>query len=243
MSDQASADPLFRPALKFCAWSGVVAVILFIIGGVVLGGMIPPLLAPDDAPEEFVRKVSEHLLAIRVGSVFLMVSFMLFGPFGAGIAAQIRRAEQAPVFSMIQLVFTIIGTMVAVLVAFCWALMAFRPDEYHPSLVQFLADFAYFLAVFSVPVFGGWCIMIAVPVLMAPEGRRPFPRWVGYINIWAAVLFAPGQMVLFFKHGPFSWNGVVALWLPFVAFFLWILVMSWALFDALKTDNGKSRLY
>jgi len=243
MAERALDDALFRPGLKFCAWSGIAAVILFIIGGVVLGGMIPPLLAPDDAPEEFVRKISDHLLAIRVGSVFLMVSFMLFGPFGAGISAQIRRAERAPVFSTIQLVFTVVGTMVAVLVAFCWALMAFRPDVYHPTLVQFLADFAYFLAVFSVPVFGGWCIMIAVPVLLAPEGRRPFPRWVGYLNIWAALLFAPGQMVLFFKHGPFSWNGAVALWLPFVAFFLWILVMSWALLDALKTDNGTSRLY
>jgi hypothetical protein len=243
MSSQFSQDDLFRPALRICGWSGIVAVLLFIVGGVVLGGMIPPLLAPDDAPEEFVRKVSDHLLSIRIGSVFLMVSFALFGPFGAGISAQIRRAEVSPVFSQVQLVFTAVGTAVAVLVGFSWALMVFRPDEYHPTIIQFLADFAYFLALFSVPIFGGWCVAIALPVLMAAEGRRPFPRWVGYVNIWAAVLFMPGQMILFFKHGPFSWNGAVALWLPFVAFFLWILVMSWAMLDALKTDNGSSRLY
>ena len=230
-------DELLTRSMRFCAWCGVAAIIFFIIGGVWLGGMIPPLLSPDDPPAEFVRKVSEHLLAIRIGSVFLMLSFALFGPFGAGIAAQTRRKERNPVFSYVQLMFTASGTVVALLVAFCWALMVFRPDVYHPTTVQLLADFAYFLAVFSVPVFGGWCVVIALPILMAKPGEEPFPRWIGYANLWAAALFTPGQMVLFFKHGPFSWNGIVALWLPFAAFFLWILLMSYALFEAAKADD------
>ncbi|HYP57376.1 MAG TPA: hypothetical protein VEQ35_03720 [Beijerinckia sp.] len=233
---------LFQTSIAFCAWSGIASIILFIIGGVLLGGMIPPLLAPDDPPSEFVRKVSEHLLAIRVGSVFLMLSFALFGAFGAGIAAQTRRAETFPVFSYVQLVFTAAGTVVALLVAFCWALMVFRPDVYHPTTVQFLADFAYFLAVFSVPVFGGWCVMIALPIFLAESEAAPFPRWVGYLNLWAAVLFAPGQLVLFFKHGPFSWNGAVALWLPFIAFFLWILIMCIVLLRIAKGRTSASAL-
>jgi hypothetical protein len=234
-------DDLFRKSMVFCAWSGFAAIILFIIGGVFLGGMLPPLLRANDSPAEMVRKVSEHLTAIRVGSVFLMVSFALFGPFGAGIAAQTRRAERFPVFSYVQLVFTTCGTMIALLVAFCWALMVFRPDVYDPTLVQFLADFAYFLAVFSVPCFGGWCVMIALPILLVPENEAPFPRWVAYVNLWAAVLFAPGQLVLFFKTGPFSWHGLVALWLPFVAFFLWILVMSVAMLRAVKPATQISK--
>jgi hypothetical protein len=218
-------DAPYRKSLAFCAWCGIAAIFLFIIGGVFLGGMLPPLLRANDAPEVVVAKVMAHLMPIRIGSVFLMCSFALFGPFGAGIAAQTRLAEKNPVFSYIQLVFTSCGTMIALLVAFAWALMAFRPDVYHPTMVQFLADFAYFLAVFSVPCFGSWCVLIALPILLAPEGEEPFPRWIAYMNLWAAVLFAPGQMVLFFKDGPFSWHGIVALWLPFVAFFLWILIM------------------
>lgn len=227
-----SNDPLFRKSMAFCAWSGFAAIIFFIIGGVWLGGMLPPLLHADEPAAEFVRKVTEHLFEIRIGSVFLMISFALFGPFGAGMAALTRRAEQSPVFSYVQLIFTACGTMIALLVAFTWALMAFRPDEYHPSTVQMFADFAYFLAVFSVPVFGGWCVLIALPILLAPEGRTPFPRWVAYVNLWAVLLFAPGQLVLFFKDGPFSWHGIVALWIPFVAFFLWILIMSLQLLKA-----------
>jgi hypothetical protein len=224
---QTAPDALFTKSMRFCGWSGIAAIVLFVLGGMVLGEMLPPLLRANDTPAEFVRKVNEHLMSIRVGSVILMLSFALFGPFGVGIAAHTRRAEQRPVFSFIQLVFTACGTMVALLVAFTWALMSFRPDEYHPTTVQMFADFAYFLAVFSVPVFGGWCVMIALPILLAPEGRTPFPRWVAYLNLWAVLLFAPGQLVLFFKDGPFSWHGIVALWIPFVAFFLWILIMSW----------------
>lgn len=137
--------------------------------------MIPPLLHANDSLAEFVHKVTEYLFSIRIGTVFLMISFALFGPFGAGIAAVTRRAEQQPGFSYVQLIFTACGTMVALLVAFTWALMTFRPDEYHPTTVQMFADFAYFLAVLSVPVFGSWCVTIALPIILAEEGKEPFP--------------------------------------------------------------------
>lgn len=235
-------DPLFRKSIVFCAWSGLAATLLFVIGGVILGEMLPPLLRANDSPAEFVRKVTEHLLSIRVGSVILMLSFALFGPFGAGIAAVTRRAEKSPGLSYVQLVFTACGTMVALLVAFAWALMGFRPDVYHPTTVQMLADLAYFLAVFSVPIFGGWCVVIALPILLAEEGKECFPRWVGYVNLWAVLLFAPGQLVLFFKDGPFSWHGIVALWIPFVAFFLWIVVMCMSMLRAVKQNVQAPRL-
>ena len=232
------SDQLFRKTLTFCAWSGFAAIVLFIIGGVVLGGMIPPLLRAYDPADEIVRKVTANLLSIRIGSVFLMCSFALFGPFGAGIAAQVRRSERTPGFSYVLLIFTGCGTMIALLVSFAWALMVFRPDEYAPAMVQFLADFAYFLAVFSVPCFGSWCVLIALSILLAKPGQEPFPRWIAFLNLWAALLFVPGQLILFFKHGPFSWHGILGLWLPFVAFFIWILIMSNAMLQSLKQKSA-----
>ncbi len=231
-------DHLFYRSMRFCGWSGVAAVTFFIIGGMILGGMLPPLLSPDDTAAEFARRVSEHVVAIRIGSVFLILSFALFGALAAGIAAQTRRFEKAPAFSYLQLMFGACGTAVAVLVAFSWALMSFRPDEYDPTVVQVLIDFAYFLALFSVPVFSGWCLVIALPILFANEGEEPFPRWVAFFNLWAAVLYAPGLMILFFKSGIFSWSGIVALWIPFTAFFLWILVMSWGILKGAESARG-----
>jgi hypothetical protein len=127
--------------------------------------------------------------------------------------------------------------LIAQLVGFTWALMVFRPDEYHPSTVQMFADFAYFLALFSVPIFGGWCAAIAAPILMAERGKEPYPRWIAFANLWAAVLYIPGQLILFFKDGPFAWHGIIALWIPFIAFFLWILVMSFAMGKVAKSPQ------
>ena len=158
-------DSLSRKSLAFCGYTGYAAIILFIIGGVWLGGMLPPIPNANDAPAELVAKVNENLLGFRVGSIFLVASFALFGTVGAGIAAQTRRFETSPVFSYAQIVFAAGGTTVALLVAWGWALMAFRPDTYEPSILLMWADFAYFLAVFSVPLFGGWCVLIALPIL------------------------------------------------------------------------------
>ena len=66
--------------------------------------------------------------------------------------------------------------------------MVFRPDTYEPSILLMWADFAYFLALFSVPLFGGWCVLIALPIFFSEPGREPFPRWVAYVNLWAALL-------------------------------------------------------
>lgn len=227
-------DQLFRKTLVFCAWSGIAAIVVFSIGGVFLGQFIPPLLFANDSPDEVVRKLTENLLAIRIGSAFMLLGFTLFAPFGAGIAAQTRRSERAPGFSYAQLIIAACSTTVAMLVAFAWALMVFRPDASEPTLVQFIADTAYFLALFSAPVFGAWCVMIALSILFANEGEEPFPRWVAFANLWAALLYVPGMLVLFFKHGLFSYHGIVGLWIPIVAFFLWVLVMCVAMFQAVR---------
>jgi len=236
--ESAGSDELFRKTLAFCGYTGYAAIILFIIGGVWLGGMLPALPHANDLPSEVVGKVSENLFEIRIGSIFMIASFALFGTFGAGMAMQTRRCETNPGFSYIQVVFASAGTTIALLVAFAWALMVFRPEIYHPSILLMWADFAYFLALFSVPLFGGWCVTIALPIFLAEEGKEPFPRWAAYVNLWAVLLFAPGQMVMFFKDGPFSWHGVVAMWIPFVAFFVWIAVMSFLMVKIANAEDN-----
>ena len=64
-----SGHDFFKRSLAFCGWTGIAAVILFIIGGVVLGGMVPPLLHANDMPEEAVRKLTENLFQIRIGGI------------------------------------------------------------------------------------------------------------------------------------------------------------------------------
>tara|TARA_B100000085_G_scaffold18550_1_gene15918 strand:- start:97 stop:837 length:741 start_codon:yes stop_codon:yes gene_type:complete len=235
-------DPLFTRAMVFCAWTGFACVVFFIIGGVILGGMLPPLFNSAEPAAEFARKVSENAFSLRLGSAFMVLSFALFGTVGAGIAAQTRRVEINPVFSIVQTVFGAGGMTIGVLVAFAWGLAAFRPELYEPSIIVTWIDYAYFLALFSVPLFGGWCVVIALPILWSEEGSEPFPRWVAYVNLWAALLYAPGLLIIFFKDGPFSWHGIVALWIPYLAYFGWIMIMSFALLGATRQQGTEPSL-
>ena len=46
-------------------------------------------------------------------------------------------------------------------------------------------------------------------------------------------------VIIFFKDGPFSWHGIVALWIPYIAYFGWILAMSYALLVAAKQQGNE----
>ena len=56
-----------------------------------------------------------------------------------------------------------------------------------------------------------------------------FPRWLGFFNLWVAVLFIPRGLLTFFKTGPFAWNGLFVWWIPFLVFFTWYLLMFYML--------------
>ena len=51
------------------------------------------------------------------------------------------------------------------------------------------------------------------------------PRGAGYLNVWTVLLFLPGPMCVFFKTGPFAWDGLFAWWIPFVVFMAWMVIM------------------
>jgi hypothetical protein len=65
-----------------------------------------------------------------------------------------------------------------------------------------------------------------------------FPRWAAYFNIWAALMLTPGTVVMFFKSGPLSWTGLFVFWLPFTAFFAWLMVMFRLLLKAIGQERA-----
>jgi hypothetical protein len=69
-------------------------------------------------------------------------------------------------------------------------------------------------------------ITIGAAILRDKRANPIFPRWSAYLNFWCAFLFMPGGLVVFFKHGPFGWNGLIAWWLLLTAFGVWVLTMS-----------------
>ena len=77
-------------------------------------------------------------------------------------------------------------------------------------------------------------IALGLCILSDKQAEPIFPRWVGYYNLWVAVLFVPGGLLTFFKTGPFAWDGLFVWWVPFAVFFSWYIAMPFILMGAIK---------
>ncbi|WP_067671466.1 hypothetical protein [Nocardia miyunensis] len=216
-----------KKAQMICVWCGPLCGLLFAIGAVFLGRFIPPLVAPSDGALVVARKWAEHTGEIRVGAMICVISMSLITPWGAVIAAQFRRLEgRFPVLSYVQVICVAVGTTVVVLMSMFWAVAAFRPTSYSPETVMMLNDIAYYLFLFTWTPFVIWALAVALAVFTDTGEGPVYPRYVGYISLWTGLLFCGAAGMEYFKTGPFAWNGVMALYVPVVVFFIWLAVLT-----------------
>jgi hypothetical protein len=85
--------------------------------------------------------------------------------------------------------------------------------------------------------FAPFCVLVlatGVAILQDDADEPILPRWLGYLNVWCALLFAPAGLMPFFKTGPLDWRGLISLWLGFAAFGLWLVASSWTLDRAIR---------
>jgi len=50
-------------------------------------------------------------------------------------------------------------------------------------------------------------------------------------------MFTPASFIVFFKDGPFAWNGVFVWWVPVTAFLVWFLPNFTMLLKAVDKDD------
>jgi hypothetical protein len=55
-----------------------------------------------------------------------------------------------------------------------------------------------------------------------------------------AISFMPGGVIPLFKSGPLAYNGVLAFWIPFSIFFVWLVVMPMVLHRAIVKSPAES---
>lgn len=78
---------------------------------------------------------------------------------------------------------------------------------------------------------------LAIGLCSLGDNNNRYPRWIGFVNFWIAILFLPGVLLPFFKSGPFAWNGLIGFWLVAFAFFGWIIMMWWSTVRAIKNSE------
>lgn len=210
---------------RVMAWCGLACTAIFLFGFVVLAEFIPPP-SPEASVEETVAFFTENSELKRLGLWLNTFAGTLCGIWVVAIAIQLKRTEGR--LASMAWINVMMGALLAfefILPVMIWQACLYRP-ELDPEWAYRMNDLAWLCFVGIVATAVAQAIAIAVAILEDRRDDPVFPRWVGYFNIWCALLFCPGGLVVFFKDGPFAWNGVIAFWLVLIAFSLWLVVMS-----------------
>jgi len=208
-----------------CAHSALLFAALMGLGIFGIAGWLPPI-HPDLSGDEIATLFQQHTLRIRLGMTVLALASVFWWSFSAAIAMRMKRIEGAShPLAYVQMASASGTVIVILLAAYFWLVIAYRPDQTSGGSPQMFNDFAWLTFVGAYPPAVIQNLSLALCILTDRNKVRLYPAWVGYFNIWIAVLDLPGALLPFFKTGPFAWNGIIGFWLVAVAFFGWILVM------------------
>lgn len=218
-----------------CAWIGIASTALLFVGMWPLMHFLPPL---DPAlPTAAVAAVYRtNGTGIIVGGLCLLASASMLMPFFCALAMQVTRMEHpSRLWTYTLLTSSVLGFAPLLIAEMLFSTAAYRPER-PDEIIKVLNDFGFIM--FVGPSLPGTVQMLstAIPVLADRNVDPIFPRWVGYANIWTAILATPGCLLTLFKSGPFAWNGAISFWVAAIAFGIWMTVNFWALRRALLRE-------
>lgn len=222
---------------RVCAWSGMVCVLLFFTAFVV-AGFIPPL-APHSSATAIAHFYQQHATRIRIGGCVMLLSGMFYAAFTAVISAQMRRIPGVhPAAVYTQLAAGAFACLTFLIPAMLFIVTAFRPNR-SPAITQTLNDMSWIMLVMPWPPFMAQNYAFAYAIFTDPQQRPLFPRWLGYVNIWAPIIFSPSILLPFFKIGPFDWRGIFVFWIPAVVFVIQFVLNTAMLLKAIAREQDE----
>lgn len=220
----------------FGVYSGLVFVTLLGIAMIMAGFLPPP--PPSLSNDEVAALYQSRAGLVRAAMIIAMLGMVFIPPFVAVITTQMRRMEGiSRMLPDLQVAVGCAAILALLVPVMLFAITAFRPER-DPAITATLHDAAwlFFIAPFSLAVAQNMTIGLAT--LLDTAKQPVFPRWVGYFNLWTALLFMPGGIAVALKTGPFAWNGILSFWIAASAFFAWFIVMTIVLLRALRSDDG-----
>ncbi|MDT7621968.1 MAG: hypothetical protein QOD96_5874 [Pseudonocardiales bacterium] len=227
-------------AQQACVLSGLVLVVLFYLGFWVISGFLIPL-PPNSSADVVAQMFARDRNRIRIGLLVTMFGAAMLVPWSAALFVQLRRGEGR--FSPLPYVQMLCGTLFSLefiyLIMF-WQVAAFREDT-PPRTIQTLYDMGWipFVGLTSTAVV--MALALGCSMLGDHHESPVYPRWAGYFNVWVAFMFTPGTLCVFFKDGPFAYNGVLAWYLPVAVFSIWLPLNTVLTLRAIK-DQEREQL-
>ena len=220
---------------RLAAWGGIVYTVLFGAGLLCAGWL--PLPTPNMDAAEVVAMYQANTNGIRLGMVLMVMGSVFYLGLTVVTWHQMKRMQGSVLAPTLQLATGIVNMTTFFYGPLIMGVAAFRPDR-SADAIYALHDLGWliFIMPFAPPT--AQCFSIALGVLSDPGEEKVFPRWFGFLSLWAGVLFTPGGLVFFFKTGPFAWNGILAFYIAAAAFFIWILCLVTLLLKAIGRQEA-----
>lgn len=215
------------------AWSGILYVVLLLLGWTLIAGYVPAH-PPSASAEEIAAIYAADSVKIRAGMIFIMFAAMMCIPFAGALAQMLYRVEGGlGMLTASQIMAGIGNTLLTFYPPMWWIIASFRVER-SPEMIQLLNDIGWIQLIGGLTPFLPMLLTVGFAALHDKNENAPFPRWVGFFNLWVFVLVLPGQLLFFFKTGPFAWNGILAFWVPVIVFCCYFLVMQKVIRDDAK---------
>lgn len=217
-------------------WLGPLMLLLW-LASFTFAGYLPPH-DPSDTARDVQDRYFDHPDLTKFMLVVTMAASALLVPWCIAISGQIKRIPGAKALATTQMVSCSLLSLEFIYPVGMWMAVSFRADDrggpgVAEEITRSLNDMGWIL--FVLVIWSVWVQMVAIcaAVLMQRRGFEVLPRWVGYLSGWVSIIIIPAGTVLFFKDGPWAWNGVIGFWIPLSALVTWILAMTWTVHVAL----------
>lgn len=227
-----TSGPLEPRIQRVLIWSGPLMVAIWFATFIFVMKFFPPS-NPAAKAAEIVDLYRRGEISIKVGLVITMAASALLVPWAVAISGQLKRIRGAKALADTQLVSCGLLSLEFITPIGVWMAASFRFDDRAADVTEAMHDLGWIL--FVTVIWSVWVQMFAIATAILID-RRPtpvLPHWVGYLSIWAAILITPAGLVLFFKHGPFAWNGIIGIYIPLAGFAIWVGALSYQVHRAL----------
>jgi len=206
-----------------CAHSAPVWALLTGVGFFLMTGWLPPF-SPALQIGEMREILTPDNAMMRAGLALAGFISPFFLGLAVAIGVQLRRIEgEHHVFSNLQLCCAAVGVLALQFPSYFWLAITYRPDI-ADGVIAVFNDISWFLLLGAAGPAILQNLAIGICILSSDAPQQIYPRWLGYWNIWLAILLAPGLVIPFVKTGPFAWNGLFGFWMVANGFFAWFLL-------------------
>jgi hypothetical protein len=204
------------------AATGILAVILIMVGYAIANGSVPDT---DASADEWQAFVTDHQSDIQVGTTIVSIGVFFFIWFLGSLRSTLKIAEGEPgrlasvayAGGIVSAAFFVIG-LTAMQAA------AFRSDV-SPDLARGLADIA---TVSGAPAAGGFTALFAATAIVGYRFKA-VPAPVAGFSALAALAQPLALGVGITDTGVFASDGFLGLWFPVITFAIAVLTLSFSL--------------